>query len=237
MSLFACSSSCCPRRPPRRGGARRSARIAWQAGLFATLCAGIIRARGRAVAERIRKATPRARSFHARRHRAQLHLAWLPLPHVRASADWFDDAGDRDADLLRPRQLRGAVAGRRDCGRAQDADRVAHGHCAAARARPARELHLPVPIRARSARVDPRRPPVAVALGDRRDEPLQRARLAPEHQSAEAAGDPCETRRSLTINGIGSIAGGAVPESAFPTTIYIGHPGWKRSARAHLSRS
>src|SRR4029078_5519560 len=45
-------------------------------------------------------------------------------------------------------------------------------------------------------------------------------------ESGEAAGDPYQTRRSLTINGFGSIAA-AVFGSAFPTTIYIGHPGWK----------
>jgi len=54
-------------------------------------------------------------------------------------------------------------------------------------------------------------------------------------ESAEAAGDPYQTRRSLTINGFGSIAA-AVFGSAFPTTIYIGHPGWKAlGARAGYS--
>jgi AGZA family xanthine/uracil permease-like MFS transporter len=45
-------------------------------------------------------------------------------------------------------------------------------------------------------------------------------------ESAEAAGDSYDTRRSLTINGLGSVAA-ALFGSAFPTTIYIGHPGWK----------
>jgi AGZA family xanthine/uracil permease-like MFS transporter len=54
-------------------------------------------------------------------------------------------------------------------------------------------------------------------------------------ESAEAAGDPYETRRSLTINGLGSVAA-ALFGSAFPTTIYIGHPGWKAlGARAGYS--
>src|SRR5262249_13004492 len=44
-------------------------------------------------------------------------------------------------------------------------------------------------------------------------------------ESAEAAGDPYNTQRSLTINGLGSVAA-ALFGSAFPTTIYIGHPGW-----------
>ncbi len=45
-------------------------------------------------------------------------------------------------------------------------------------------------------------------------------------ESAEAAGDKFETRPSLLANGIvGSLA--AFLGSPFPTTIYIGHPGWK----------
>ena len=54
-------------------------------------------------------------------------------------------------------------------------------------------------------------------------------------ESAEAAGDSYDTRRSLTINGVGSVAA-ALFGSAFPTTIYIGHPGWKAlGARAGYS--
>jgi AGZA family xanthine/uracil permease-like MFS transporter len=45
-------------------------------------------------------------------------------------------------------------------------------------------------------------------------------------ESAEAAGDAYPTRSSLLVNGIGSLAA-AVFGSCFPTTIYIGHPGWK----------
>lgn len=45
-------------------------------------------------------------------------------------------------------------------------------------------------------------------------------------ESAEAAGDAYPTGPSLTVNGIGSIVA-ACFGSAFPTTIYIGHPGWK----------
>jgi AGZA family xanthine/uracil permease-like MFS transporter len=54
-------------------------------------------------------------------------------------------------------------------------------------------------------------------------------------ESAEAAGDPYPTRPSLMVNGIGSIAA-ALFGSCFPTTIYIGHPGWKAlGARAGYS--
>jgi AGZA family xanthine/uracil permease-like MFS transporter len=54
-------------------------------------------------------------------------------------------------------------------------------------------------------------------------------------ESAEAAGDAYPTRPSLTVNGLGSVAA-ALFGSAFPTTIYIGHPGWKAlGARAGYS--
>ena len=45
-------------------------------------------------------------------------------------------------------------------------------------------------------------------------------------ESAEAAGDRYETRPSLLANGLGSLSA-AFFGSPFPTTIYIGHPGWK----------
>jgi AGZA family xanthine/uracil permease-like MFS transporter len=54
-------------------------------------------------------------------------------------------------------------------------------------------------------------------------------------ESAEAAGDAYATRSSLVANGIGTIAA-ALFGSPFPTTIYIGHPGWKAlGARAGYS--
>jgi len=54
-------------------------------------------------------------------------------------------------------------------------------------------------------------------------------------ESAEAAGDRFETRSSLAVNGLGTIAAAAFG-SCFPTTIYIGHPGWKAlGARAGYS--
>lgn len=54
-------------------------------------------------------------------------------------------------------------------------------------------------------------------------------------ESAEAAGDRYSTRDSLLVNGIGSLAAAAFG-SCFPTTIYIGHPGWKAlGARAGYS--
>jgi AGZA family xanthine/uracil permease-like MFS transporter len=45
-------------------------------------------------------------------------------------------------------------------------------------------------------------------------------------ESAEAAGDRYDTRSSLLVNGFGSIVAACLG-NPFPTTIYIGHPGWK----------
>jgi AGZA family xanthine/uracil permease-like MFS transporter len=54
-------------------------------------------------------------------------------------------------------------------------------------------------------------------------------------ESAEAAGDQYSTMSSLAVNGLGTIAA-AFFGSCFPTTIYIGHPGWKAlGARAGYS--
>ena len=54
-------------------------------------------------------------------------------------------------------------------------------------------------------------------------------------ESAEAAGDAFPTAPSLSVNGAGTLAAG-IFGSCFPTTIYIGHPGWKAmGARAGYS--
>jgi adenine/guanine/hypoxanthine permease len=54
-------------------------------------------------------------------------------------------------------------------------------------------------------------------------------------ESAEAAGDRYPTRSSLAANGLGTLAAASFG-SCFPTTIYIGHPGWKAlGARAGYS--
>lgn len=45
-------------------------------------------------------------------------------------------------------------------------------------------------------------------------------------ESAEAAGDSYEVRPTMVVNGIGTIVA-SLFGSCFPTTVYIGHPGWK----------
>jgi AGZA family xanthine/uracil permease-like MFS transporter len=51
-------------------------------------------------------------------------------------------------------------------------------------------------------------------------------------ESAEAAGDRYETRPSLLANGTATVVA-AYFGSAFPTTIYIGHPAWKAMGARH----
>jgi AGZA family xanthine/uracil permease-like MFS transporter len=46
-------------------------------------------------------------------------------------------------------------------------------------------------------------------------------------ESAEAEGDAYPTASSLLVNGVATLAAAGFG-SCFPTTIYIGHPGWKR---------
>ena len=54
-------------------------------------------------------------------------------------------------------------------------------------------------------------------------------------ESARAAGDVYPVRSSLAVNGLGTLAACAFG-SCFPTTLYIGHPGWKAmGARAGYS--
>ncbi|MEO0454094.1 MAG: NCS2 family permease [Verrucomicrobiota bacterium] len=55
-------------------------------------------------------------------------------------------------------------------------------------------------------------------------------------ESAEAAGDDYPTGSSLAVNGVGTIVA-ALLGSAFPTTIYIGHPGWKAMGARHAYSS
>jgi AGZA family xanthine/uracil permease-like MFS transporter len=51
-------------------------------------------------------------------------------------------------------------------------------------------------------------------------------------ESAEASGDHFDTKSSLLVNGVGTLAG-TLFGSPFPTTIYIGHPGWKGLGAKH----
>ena len=95
-------------------GAADPARVAWQAGLVATLCSGVIELAGAFVAERVRKATPRAALLSTL---AGIALGFISLGFLfRTFARpivGLTTFGDRDADLLRPRALQGPHSRRR----------------------------------------------------------------------------------------------------------------------------
>jgi len=219
-----------------QAGAPDPARIAWQAGLFATLCSGIIELVLAFVAERVRKITPRAALLST--------LAGIALG--------FISLGFLFRTFARP--IVGlttfGIVMLTYFGRVRFKGRIPGGVVAVALGTllswiigiapigehpSAASLHLPVPVVG----------DLLAAIGGGHLLPYLSVIIAmglvnvlaslQNIESAEAAGDSYDTRSSLTVNGIGSIAA-ALFGSAFPTTIYIGHPGWKAlGARAGYS--
>jgi len=217
-------------------GAPDPARVAWQAGLFATLCSGIIELACAPVAERVRKVTPRAALLST--------LAGIALS--------FISLGFLFRTFARP--IVGlttlAIVMLTYFGRVRFKGRLPGGVLAVALGTllswltgiapvgarpPGAALHLPVPIvwdLLASVGGGHLLPYVSVIVAMGLFNVLGSLQNI---ESAEAAGDSYNTQRSLTINGFGSIAA-ALFGSAFPTTIYIGHPGWKAlGARAGYS--
>jgi AGZA family xanthine/uracil permease-like MFS transporter len=219
-----------------RAGALDPARVAWQAGLLATFCSGIIELGLAFVAERVRKATPRAALLST--------LAGIALG--------FISLGFLFRTFARP--LVGlttfGIVMLTYFGRVRFKGRIPGGMVAVGLGtvlswiigiapvgeRPAAaSLHIPVPVIG----------DLLAAMGGGHLLPYLSVIVAmglfnvlgslQNIESAEAAGDSYDTRSSLMVNGAGSIVA-AVFGSAFPTTIYIGHPGWKAlGARAGYS--
>jgi adenine/guanine/hypoxanthine permease len=219
-----------------REGAIDPARVAWQAGLFATLCSGVIELVLAFVAERVRKITPRAALLSTL---AGIALGFISLGFLfRTFARpivGLTTFGIVMLTYFGRVRFKGRIPG----------GMVAVGlgtllswmigiapvgeHPAAA------SLHLPVPVTG----------DLLAAIGGHHLLPYLSVIVAmglfnvlgslQNIESAEAAGDSYDTRSSLMVNGAGSIAA-AIFGSAFPTTIYIGHPGWKAlGARAGYS--
>jgi len=211
-------------------------RVAWQAGLLATVGSGLIETGGAFVAGRIRRATPRAALLATL---AGIALTFISLGFLfRTYARPIVGLTTLAIVLLtyfgRVR-FRGGIPG--------GLVAVALGTLLAwitgiapTGAPPAgAALHLPVPVLGdlvEALRSGLLLPYVSVIL------PMGLFNVMGSLQnleSAEAAGDGYETRPSLLANGIGSLAA-ALFGSPFPTTIYIGHPGWKAlGARAGYS--
>jgi adenine/guanine/hypoxanthine permease len=219
-----------------RSGAVDPARVAWQAGLLATLCSGIIELALAFVAERVRRVTPRAALLSTLSGIAlgYISLGFLYRTFARPLVG-LTTLGIVMLTYFGRVRFKGRIPG----------GMVAVGlgtllswiiGIAPVGARPAgASLHLPVPVVG----------DLLAAIGGGHLLPYLSVIIAmglfnvlgslQNIESAEAAGDSYDTRSSLMVNGAGSIVA-ALFGSAFPTTIYIGHPGWKAlGARAGYS--
>jgi len=214
-----------------------AATVAWQAGLLACLGSGILELIGATVAERIRKASPRAALLSTL---AGIALGFISFTFLfRTFAFPIVGLATLGVILLtyfgRVR-FRGGLPG--------GLVAIVLGTALAwgtglvdPHAMPTGNLgfHLPVPVIGdllAAFTSDQLLAYVAVII------PMGVFNIIGSLQnieSAEAAGDRYATGASLTVNGLGSIAA-ALFGSCFPTTIYIGHPGWKAlGARAGYS--
>jgi AGZA family xanthine/uracil permease-like MFS transporter len=219
-----------------RAGVPDPSRVAWQAGLLATFASGIIELAGAHVAERVRKATPRAALLSTL---AGIALGFISLGFLfRTFAHPIIGLTTLAIVMLtyfgRVR-FKGHIPG----------GIVAVGlgtliawttGVAPVGVRPeSAAFHFPVPVVGdliASVTGGHLVPYLSVIIAMSLFNVLGSLQNI---ESAEAAGDSYDTRYSLTVNGLGSLAA-ALFGSAFPTTIYIGHPGWKAlGARAGYS--
>lgn len=218
-------------------GAADPARIAWGAGLLACLGSGVMELLGAFVAEAVRKATPRAALLSTL---AGIALGFISLGFLfRTFARPIVGLVTLSIVMLtyfgRVR-FKGRLPGGMVAVTIGTALAWVTGVAPPAGPHPVGAgLHLPIP--AVGAMLD--------ALSSGQLLPYASVVLAmglfnilgslQNIESAEAAGDAYPTRPSLMVNGIGSVAA-ALFGSCFPTTIYIGHPGWKGlGARAGYS--
>lgn len=219
-----------------REGLPDPVRVAWQAGLLATLASAVIELTGALVAERVRKATPRAALLSTL---AGIALGFISLGFLfRTFAHPVIGLITLAVVMLtyfgRVR-FKGHIPGGIVAVGLGTAIAWMTGLAPAGSRPPAAEFHVPTPV------VED----LFAAIGGGHLVPYLSVIIAmglfnvlgalQNIESAEAAGDSYDTRYSLTVNGLGSLAA-AVFGSAFPTTIYIGHPGWKAlGARAGYS--
>jgi AGZA family xanthine/uracil permease-like MFS transporter len=217
-------------------GAADPARVAWQAGLVACLASGLIELAGSFVAERIRRATPRAALLSTL---AGIALGFISLGFLfRTFARplvGFVTLGIVLLTYFGRVKFRGGLPGGLVAVSLGTLIAWVTGIAPSGPSPGAISMHLPVPV-----------------LGDLWEAlsgghlmtyisiilPMGLFTLVGSLQnieSAEAAGDSYPTAPSLAMNGIGTVAA-ACFGSCFPTTLYIGHPGWKAlGARAGYS--
>lgn len=218
-------------------GAADPARVAWQAGLFACFGSGVIELSGALFAEKLRRATPRAALLATL---AGIALGFISLGFLfRTFARPVVGLATLAIVMLtyfgRVR-FKGGLPGGAVAVLVGLALSWVLGH-APTGSYPDTEVDLYVPV------------PV---VGDLLDGMMTSGALSAlaviipmglfnligslqNLESAEAAGDRFESAPSLAVNGTGTLTA-ALFGSCFPTTIYIGHPGWKAmGARAGYS--
>lgn len=210
------------------GGADNPERIAWQAGLLACLGSGLIELGGAFVVEKLRKATPRAALLSTL---SGIALTFISLGFLfRTYAHPVVGLVTLGVILLvyfGRLRFRGNIPGGLVAivlgallawliGLAPVGDRPDNDL----------NLYLPIPVLGDLFQVltsEHSLTYLSVII------PMGLFNLIGSLQnieSAEAAGDSYPTRSSLAVNGIGTLAA-SLFGSCFPTTIYIGHPGWK----------
>ncbi len=217
-------------------GAPDPARVAWQAGLLATLSSGIIELALAFVAERVRRITPRAALLSTL---AGIALGFISLGFLfRTFARpvvGLTTLGIVMLTYFGRVRFKGRIPGGMVAVGLGTLLSWAIGIAPVGAQPSSAAFHLPVPVVG----------DLVAAIGGGHLLPYLSVIVAmglfnvlgslQNIESAEAAGDSYETRSSLAINGVGSVAA-ALFGSAFPTTIYIGHPGWKAlGARAGYS--
>ena len=202
------SSSCCRRSSPPRPRARPIRRGSpGRPGWSRASARASSSSRCAPVAERIRRATPRAALLSTLAGIAlDVHLARLPLPRLRAADRRAHDARHRAAHLLRPRALPRRAAGRPRRGRVGTAARLGDRHRAGADAAACRHRLPPAGAGRRRPRRRARRPPArsptsrsSCRWGSSTSSARCRTSRAPRPRATAIPTAP-----SLAVNGLGT---------------------------------
>jgi len=217
-------------------GAADPSRIAWHAGLVACFGSGVIELVGSTVAERIRKSTPRAALLSTL---AGIALTFIAIGFLfRTFTRPVIGLGTLAVIFLvyfGRVSFRGGLPGGFVAVALGVAFAWATGLAPTGPTPASPALHLPLPVlgelwTALSGHYLLGYFSVILPMGL-----FATIGSLQNIESARAAGDVYPVRSSLAVNGLGTLAACAFG-SCFPTTLYIGHPGWKAmGARAGYS--